>query len=135
MGKIRRSFDVSFKIRVSEAIESGAKTIADICKQYQLQRQIVERWMSQYVSGELQGKGKMVSREAELEREVEKLRSKIGEMTMVIDALKKAERYKDPTKSEGSWMITSKTFEQSGKPAKPLALPPPATITVRKDRH
>lgn len=135
MGRIRRSFDNAFKVRVSEAIESGAKSVLEICQQYQLQRQTVERWMQQYVSGELSAKSKGVSREMELEREVEKLSAKVGQLTMQIDALKKAENYKRAPKSDDSWIISSKNSDRVVTLAKPLGLPAPATTRGPKGRH
>jgi hypothetical protein len=40
MGRIRRSFDIQFKIRVCEAIEAG-KPIPELCREYQLQRAVI----------------------------------------------------------------------------------------------
>ena len=31
MGRIRRSFDISFKIRVCEAIDRGERTVLEVC--------------------------------------------------------------------------------------------------------
>jgi transposase len=135
MGRIKRSFDHAFKIRITEAIDNGARTVLEICQQYQLQRQTVERWLSQYISGELQAKSKMLSRDAELERENEKLRAKIGELTMQIDALKKVENFKRSTRSDGSWIISSKGSDPAIKLAKPLVLPAPVTTRVQKERR
>jgi transposase-like protein len=54
MGRIRRSFDIQFKIRVYEAIETGAKSIQELCREYQLQRAVIEGWLKRYARGELQ---------------------------------------------------------------------------------
>jgi len=135
MGRIRRSFDHSFKVRVAEAIEGGARTVLEICQQYQLQRQTVERWVQQHVSGELSAKSKKISREVELERENEKLNAKIGQLTMQIDALKKADSFRRTTRSDGSWIISSKASDPVITLAKPLALPAPATTRGQKARH
>ena len=135
MGRIKRSFDHSFKIRVCEAIEGGARTVIEVCREYQLQRQTVERWLSQYVSGELSAKSKKISREMELERENEKLHSKIGQLTMQIDALKKVETSRRSMRSDGSWIISSRSSDPVITVAKPLVLPAPATTRAQKARH
>jgi len=130
MGRIKRTFDHAFKFKVCESIDCGAKTVADVCKEYQLQRPIVERWFQLFVNGELEKK--LGNRELELERELQKAQAKVGELTMQIDALKKLENLKREPKSENSFRITSSTLDQYKKPAKPLNLPPPATITVKR---
>lgn len=135
MGRIRRTFDTSFKIRVAEAIESGAKTVLEICREYQLQRQIVERWVNQNVSGELLARSKKVSRETALERENERLHAKVGQLTMQIDALKKAENFKRSMRSDGSWIISSGSLAPENKRALPLGLPAPAITRGQKGRH
>jgi transposase-like protein len=129
MGKIRRKFDVSFKIQVCQRIEAGVQSVAEICRDNQLQRAVVEGWISRYTAGSLAPKAG--DREKELERENEKLKAKIGEMAMTIDLLKKVEAFKKQLKSEDSLIYTSKNLAQYQKPAKPLALPPPATTTNR----
>lgn len=86
MGRIRRKFDVQFKIQVCEAIEAG-KSIPELCREYQLARAVIEGWLKRYTRGELQAK--LGDRPGEQEREIERLRAKIGEMAMQIDALKK----------------------------------------------
>jgi transposase-like protein len=129
MGKIRRKFDVQFKTKVCQSIEAGVCTVLDICREHQLQRPVVEGWLKRYTSGTLVAA--TGNRERELERENEKLRAKIGELTMTIDLLKKVEAWKRQQRSEGSSIITSRNLAQFQKPAKPLALPAPATITGR----
>jgi transposase-like protein len=127
MGKIRRKFDVSFKIQVCQRIEAGIQGVAEICRENQLQRTVVEGWLQRYTVGTLTPKAG--DREKELERENEKLKSKIGELTMTIDLLKKVEAFKQRLKSEDSLIYTSRNLAQYQKPAKPLALPLPATTT------
>ncbi len=48
---------------------------------------------------------------------------------MTVDLLKKVEAFKRQQTSAGSSIITSKNLAQFQRPAKPLALPPPATTT------
>jgi transposase-like protein len=129
MGKIRRKFDVQFKIRVAEAIVSGAAEIGPLCREQQLSRTVVERWVARYRDGTL---GATASRERELERTVEKLQAKIGELTMTIDILKKAATWKQQQRSASSSVISGLNWAPSTPPAKPSDSPSLAITTSRK---
>lgn len=132
MGRIRRSFDVQFKIRVCESIETG-KPIAELCREYQLQRAVIEGWLKRYTRGELQAK--LGDSAGEQEREVERLRAKIGEMAMQIDALKKLASLKTRSPNERGWIVSGGSSGQSAKPVKPAILLPAPSTTSRKERH
>lgn len=129
MGKIRRKFDIQFKIRVCQAIEAGTP-VREICRDNQLQRAVIESWMQKYVSGALEAKAG--TRQSELERENEKLKAKVGELTMHIDLLKKMGDWKKQPTSANSSIITSKDLDQFQKDVKPQALPSRAITTNRK---
>jgi transposase len=129
MGRIRRKFDVQFKIRVAEAIVSGASEIGALCREQQLSRTVVDRWVQRYNEGSL---GATANRERELERQVEKLQAKVGELTMQMDLLKKAATWKQQQKSAASSVITGLNWDPSKLPARPSESPSPATTTGRK---
>ena len=127
MGKIRRKFDISFKIQVCQRLEAGLQHMTEICHENQLQRTVVEGWLQRYTAGTLVPK--VNDRQKELERENEKLKAKVGELTMTIDLLKKVEVWKKQQTSAASSIITSKNLAQFQKPARPPGLPHPATTT------
>lgn len=127
MGKIRRKFDISFKTQVCQRIDAGVQSVAEICRENQLQRAVVEGWLQRYLAGTLTPK--TGDRQRELEREVEKLKAKVGELTMTIDILKKVEVWKKQQTSVASSIITSSNLAQFQKPAVTLASPRPATTT------
>jgi transposase-like protein len=127
MGKIRRKFDVSFKIQVCQRVEAGLQSVAEVCRDNQLQRAVVEGWIQRYTAGTLAPKA--TDRQKELEREVEKLKAKVGELTMTIDLLKKVEAWKKQQTSAASSIITSRNLAQFQRPADTLASPRPATTT------
>lgn len=129
MGKIRRKFDVQFKSKVCQGIEAGLYTVLEVCREHQLQRTVVEGWLKRYTAGTLTATPG--GRERELERENEKLKAKIGELTMTIDLLKKVEAWKRQQRSASSSIITSGNLAQFATPAKPLVLPAQATTTGR----
>jgi transposase-like protein len=130
MGKIRRKFDISFKNQVCQRIEAGIQTVAEICRDNQLQRSVVEGWLQRYTSGTLTAKAN--DRQKELERENEKLKAKVGELTMAIDLLKKVEAWKKQQTSVGSSIITSRNLAQFQRPVDMLASPRRATTTNPK---
>lgn len=132
MGKIRRKFDLQFKIRVAEAVESGAAEVSALCREQQLSRTVVDRWVEKLREGTL---GAKASRERELARQVEKLQSKVGELTMQIDLLKKVADWKRQQTNDDTLIITSRSLDRSQPRARALALPSPATTTGRKPAH
>ena len=130
MGKIRRKFDVQFKIQVCQAIEAGSHTVLNICQEHQLQRPIVEAWLNRYLAGNLITKSS--NREAEQAREIEKLKAKVGELTMTVDLLKKMEDWKRQRSAVNSSIITSKNLAQFQKPAKQPESQSPVIITKQR---
>lgn len=131
MGKIRRRFDLQFKIQICEAIESGTASIREICHQHQLQKQTVEAWSASYLNGQFQKRSP--DRLNQLERENEKLKAKVGELTMLVDLLKKMENLKRQQRSEKSPIVTSKNLAQYQQPAGQSGSPPQASTTSRKN--
>jgi transposase-like protein len=133
MGRIRRSFDIQFKIRVCQAIESG-KPIPELCREYQLQRAVIEGWFKRHLRGELAAKLDG-DKPGELERENEKLKAKVGELIMQIDALKKLASLRTSSPSERGWIVSGGGLDLKGKPAKPVVLLPAPSTTSKRDRH
>lgn len=132
MGKIRRKFDIQYKIKVAEAIASGAIDIGELCGDHQLSRGVVDRWVAAYKEGSL---GASANREKELERENEKLKAKIGDLTMQIDLLKKVESWKKSQRSVDTSIITPSNLAQFQKPAKPSDSQSQATTTGPKKKR
>ncbi len=110
MGKIKRKFDVQFKAQVVQAIQSGTHTIQEVCQEHQLQRQTVERWIERFSLGKLVERPSL--REKILEKENDKLKSKIGDLVMQIDLLKKFHQELERKKSVDSSVITAKNLAQ-----------------------
>lgn len=117
MGKIRRKFDIQFKTQVVQAIQSGHSTLREICQEHQLNRQTVERWVEKFSEGTLTAKPSL--REKMLEREVEKLKAKVGDLVMQIDLLKKYHEEIRRRRSVDSSVITLRNLAQFQKDAKP----------------
>jgi transposase-like protein len=130
MGKIRRKFDVQFKIKICEVVRGGLATVAEVCREYQISRNTVDRWLAAFDEGTLTGRSS--SRERELERENERLKAKVGELTMQIDILKKIDDWKRRERSVASSIITEENLAQFQRPAKQPASRSRPTTTKRK---
>ena len=132
MGRIRRTFDSSFKIKLCELIDSGQSTVIEVCREYQLQRTVVENWLQKFIRGELIAK-KFESTESSQAREIEKLKAKVGELTMQMDVLKKFYQEKKlPLKNERSPIHTGDTLGVNVKQLKPVIYLPVPTTTGKK---
>ena len=67
MGKIRRKFEVEFKRRLVEQIETGQMTLSAAARQYQISPSVIQRWRTQYEANQLVDRPS--SRERALEAE------------------------------------------------------------------
>ena len=133
MGKIRRSFDTQFKTRVCQAIRARDKSAEEVCREYQLARSMVYRWLDAFDTGTIEGRTS--NRERALEQENEKLKAKIGELTMQIDVLKKIEDWKRQQKNVVSSIITESNLAQFQRPAERPASRFPRTTTKGKSNR
>ena len=104
MGKIRRKFQVEFKQQLVQQIELGAITQSQAAREYQISASVIGRWRLQFQRGVLVERPS--TRERLLEAENEKLKAKVGDLTMKIDLLKKMEDYARRQRSADSSVIT-----------------------------
>jgi len=90
----RRRHDPEFKARVALEALKGVKTIQQLGKEFEVHPMQVSEWkkiMSEGAPGVFgAGQGKAVAEDFEQERAT--LRSKIGELTMAVDFLRKKSR-------------------------------------------
>lgn len=117
MGKIRRKFDIQFKTRVVQAIQTGTLSLNQVCQEHQLSRATVERWLEKATHGRLTAAPSL--REKSLEKENEKLKAKVGDLVMQIDLLKKFHQDLATKRSVDSSVITLRNLAQFQKDAKP----------------
>ena len=108
MGNTRRKFEVGFKRQVVEEIESGLITAAEAARRYDISQGVIDRWKEKYREGTLTGKPS--TEENMLRAENERLKAKVGELTMQIDLLKKMEDYARRKRSENTSVITAKNL-------------------------
>ena len=131
MGEIHRRFDLQFKNEICQAIQGGVTTIGETCQVHQLREQLVYTWLAKFRNGELEKR--TPDRLLQLERENEKLKAKIGELTMTVDFLKKMGNWKKQQTSERLPIITPKNLAQFQQPALPSGSQNRVTTTSLKD--
>ena len=97
----RRRFTPEFKSQVVLEILSGAMGVAEACRKYRLDHQVLSRWKSDFLNKAPQLFSGDPQREADQERigELERL---VGRLTMEVEILKKASRLLDsPLRQNG----------------------------------
>jgi transposase-like protein len=104
MGKTRRKFATGFKQQVVQEVEAGLVTKAQVARKYEVAAGVIDRWIWKYREGTLTERPS--SEEKVLKAENERLKAKIGELTMQIDLLKKLEAYAQQRKKENTSVIT-----------------------------
>ncbi len=83
---VRKRFSQEFKLSVIEQL--GSRSVAELCREHDIQQQLIHRWKREYETNPRQafsGHGKAWKEEATLAR-YERM---IGQQAMVIDLLKK----------------------------------------------
>ena len=118
MGKIRRKFEAEFKRQLVEQVETGQITIAQAAREYQISRNLIDRWRKQYRSGVHALVDKPSRQERQLEAGNEKLKAKIGDLVMQIEHLKKLQVWVRQRKSANTSAITANNLDQFRKRAK-----------------
>lgn len=116
MVRARRAFSLDFKRQVVAEVEGGLLSLSEAGKKYRICDGTIGRWLTNSRVGLITIH--MTATEKALRLENELLKSKVGELTMQIDVLKKLEGYARQRKKEGSSVITSKSLAASGGGAK-----------------
>ena len=116
IGKTRRKFTVGFKQQVIQEIESGLVTVAQAARKYEISQGVIDRWRWKSRDGKLVEKPS--SDEMAVRAENERLKAKVGELTMQIDLLKKLEAYAQQKRKEDTSVITGRNLAQFQRGAK-----------------
>ena len=116
MGKIRRKFDSEFKRKVVAEIATGATTLRSAARQYDISPTVIKFWQKHLAEGTL--RESRTSRERDLEKQVQALKTKIGDLVMEIDTLKKMEAYAQRLRKLNTSAVTASNLHQFKGPAK-----------------
>lgn len=115
VSKKRRKFEAGFKRQLLSQIAAGEITVSDAARTHDISPTVIYYWQKQMNNGALVDGP--TAREKELEREVEKLKAKIGDMAMQIDHLKKLEEWSKKRKKLSTSVVTGMNLAQFKKGA------------------
>lgn len=110
MGRTRRSFTIGFKEQVVAEVKTGQITIGGAARKYEISYSTIERWVMKFDEGKLTGKPS--SDEMALRGENERLKAKVGELTMENDLLKKFQSWVRQQRREDTSVITGRNLAQ-----------------------
>lgn len=85
----RRKFTPQFKSQVVLQLLSGERSMAQLCREYQLTSQMIGTWKQQFLAGAMQAFESDATSNAEQER-IAELERMVGKLTMELEIAKKA---------------------------------------------
>ena len=86
----RRNHSSTFKAKVALAALREESTLAELSERYDLHPNQIQRWKNELVNGASEVFGSNEKERKDTEAEIDKLHSKIGQLTMERDFLSKA---------------------------------------------
>ena len=110
-----RNYSDEFKQELIMQIDSGRITVAEAAREHDIAPSLIDRWRKQIHEGTM--RPKKSKREKELEKELEKYKIKVAELTLANDFLKKFNEEQRTKKSIGL-IITPRKSAQSEERAK-----------------
>lgn len=108
MGKVRRKFTIGFKQQVVDEVVSGLMSKSAAARKHDVSASVIDYWITKSRAGTLTEKPSTA--EKALRSENEKLKAKVGELTMLVDVLKKMEDFGRQRRSEISSAVISKNL-------------------------
>lgn len=107
-----RHFPLEFKQRIIREVESGLRSQAAIAREEKISSSLIDRWKKQAREGTMINHP--TARERQLERELDRYKKKVGELTLENDLLKKIEEFSTRMKRSNGFVVTGRITE-SGK--------------------
>lgn len=90
VGKKRRNHSPSFKAKVALEAIRGESTMSELAEKYDLHANQIQRWKADLIAGAADVFGGNKQERQDNEKQIDKLHSKIGQLTMERDFLSKA---------------------------------------------
>jgi transposase-like protein len=87
MRRPRRTFGYEFKKMIVELAESGQYSLNQIARDHDIAPGLIVLWRDKMIAGDLVAGPTL--REKQLEAELDRYKKKVGELTVVVDVLKK----------------------------------------------
>jgi transposase-like protein len=114
MGKQRRKFSADFKRQVIQEVETGL-SLNEAARRYQISTSVITTWRSLFRQGSLMDKPSAEVKA--LRKENQQLKTKIGEMLMEMEHLKKLDSWIRRQRKLDTSVITAKNLEEFQKDA------------------
>lgn len=112
MKKYRR-YPLEYKQRILTELESGQRSKADIARGEKISPSLIDRWRKQSFEGTLRDHPS--ARERELERELDRYKKKVGELTLENDLLKKIASYSARMRKSNGYVVTERNVARLRK--------------------
>jgi len=110
-----RQHTEEFKRTLIERIDKGEITKATAARENNLSPALLDRWREQIHEGTMTHRPSLY--EKQLEKELDKFKKKVGELTVQIDLLKKLHTTYPRSKKSAGYIITGRTMVPNGQDA------------------
>lgn len=111
-----RTYSEEFKRTLIAQLDNGELSLAAAARENQISPSLLERWRKQIHEGTLILHPS--KREKQLERELDRYKKKVGELTVLVDLLKKTSEVSTYTRRSNGFIVTGKKPDQSERGAK-----------------
>lgn len=111
MTKKYRNFSTEFKRNLIAQIDNGVISKAAAGREYNISSSLIDRWQKKIHEGALLDRP--TKREKELEKEIDRYKRKVGELTLQVDLLKKLNDDLALMKRSNGCVVTGRKSEQS----------------------
>jgi len=108
MAKKYKTYSNEFKRQLVSEIDAGVISLSEAARQHEVSRSLVERWSAKVHEGTLVDRP--TTKEKQLERELEKAQAKIGQLTMLVDILKKTSKPLPSTNGSNGCVVTGENW-------------------------
>jgi transposase-like protein len=111
-----RQYTEEFKRSLIVQIDSGAISKSSAACENDISPSLIDRWRQQIHEGTMQSRP--TARERQLERELDRYKKKVGELTIQNELLKKLNETYASTRRSNGYVVTGSTTGQSKRGAK-----------------
>ena len=111
-----RHYPLDYKQRIVSEFESGNRSKAQIAREEKISPSLIDRWRKQYLEGTLRDYPS--TRERQLEKELDRYKKKVGELTLENDLLKKIADYSARMRKSNGYVVTERNVGQLRKDVK-----------------
>lgn len=104
-----RHFPIEYRQRIVQEIDAGIRSKTAVIREEKLAGSLIDRWRKQVREGTMVDHPS--ARERQLERELERYKKKVGELTLENDLLKKIDEYSRRMRRSNGSVVTGLSTE------------------------